>query len=447
MRKFTQYSLIRRGISLAVLSGWLFVGPGPGQYPAIQAQPEGARLASEMVATPPPEEGDPRLGLQGIDCTSPVVFDDQWASGYRLVCQDHIYVVMVDLTNPAVRVDVAAASSGIRSIESYKDANTIAIINADYQFSPCSAPGEICSQGLTISNGSDPDQYTNLVHLCTDALIRREIGFSQAGQPKIDWWYKFVSDGQARSWCPGIPGPGGGAEQFSYNLVGAGPKFTFDGIFRWECAYGYEGTPGASDCESNGSEVVINEEHFGTSASNWWNRYQSVIGISTDGTTLVLGESYLAATMQAMHDVLSQRLSVYGKGLEDAFKFDGGSKAGIYYYMTQYSITPRLTVPNVVRIQRIPCYSLGTNVNPFASGSVGASPSPNCAGGKYVQDTVVQLTALPYGGYTFNNWSGGASGSANPVSVTLSADKSVTANFTPQPGLSILYMPVVAVGP
>ena len=43
--------------------------------------------------------------------------------------------------------------------------------------------------------------------------------------------------------------------------------------------------------------------------------------------------------------------------------------------------------------------------------------------------TIVQLTASPSTGYHFVNWSGDASGSDNPVTVTMDGDKSVTANF------------------
>jgi hypothetical protein len=73
------------------------------------------------------------------------------------------------------------------------------------------------------------------------------------------------------------------------------------------------------------------------------------------------------------------------------------------------------------------CYTLTKNVNP--AGSIAASPAPNCSNGtKYVHGTVVKLTASP-AGYGFSNWSGDASGSTSPTYVTMTADKSVTANF------------------
>ena len=78
------------------------------------------------------------------------------------------------------------------------------------------------------------------------------------------------------------------------------------------------------------------------------------------------------------------------------------------------------------------CYTLTTSANPSGGGSIGANPAPNC-GSKYIAGTVVQLTANAASGYSFTNWTGGASGSANPVSVTMDGNKTVTANFTADP--------------
>lgn len=50
----------------------------------------------------------------------------------------------------------------------------------------------------------------------------------------------------------------------------------------------------------------------------------------------------------------------------------------------------------------------------------------------YNSGETVQLTATPNTGYTFVSWSGDASGSVNPITVTMSADKNITANFIPE---------------
>ena len=73
------------------------------------------------------------------------------------------------------------------------------------------------------------------------------------------------------------------------------------------------------------------------------------------------------------------------------------------------------------------CYTLTIDVNPAGSGTVNA-PAQTCTGG-YTAGSVVQLTAVPNTGYLFDNWSGAATGTSNPLSVTMDGDKSITANF------------------
>lgn len=53
----------------------------------------------------------------------------------------------------------------------------------------------------------------------------------------------------------------------------------------------------------------------------------------------------------------------------------------------------------------------------------------------YSSGTSVQLTALPNAGYTFTSWSGDASGSINPLTIVMNANKAITANFTINPPL------------
>ena len=57
-------------------------------------------------------------------------------------------------------------------------------------------------------------------------------------------------------------------------------------------------------------------------------------------------------------------------------------------------------------------------------------PAPqNCTGG-YTDGTVVQVDRCAEHRLSSRSWSGAASGTTNPVSVTMDGDKSVTANFT-----------------
>jgi hypothetical protein len=72
-------------------------------------------------------------------------------------------------------------------------------------------------------------------------------------------------------------------------------------------------------------------------------------------------------------------------------------------------------------------YQLTTSVSPAAAGTVSASPP--AGDGFYDAGASVQLTANADAGYVFSNWTGDLTGSANPQTLTMSAPRSVTANF------------------
>ena len=71
-------------------------------------------------------------------------------------------------------------------------------------------------------------------------------------------------------------------------------------------------------------------------------------------------------------------------------------------------------------------YTLTVAINPSGSGSVTKSPNKST----YANGDQVILTASSNSGYAFGNWSGDASGTANPLTLTMNGNKTVTANFT-----------------
>lgn len=75
-------------------------------------------------------------------------------------------------------------------------------------------------------------------------------------------------------------------------------------------------------------------------------------------------------------------------------------------------------------------YALTLSANPTAGGTITGA-------GQYNAGSVVLVTATPGLGYVFSSWSGDATGTNNPLTVTMNANKSITANFTP----------LVAIGP
>ena len=68
-------------------------------------------------------------------------------------------------------------------------------------------------------------------------------------------------------------------------------------------------------------------------------------------------------------------------------------------------------------------YKLTTVVDPIGAGSV--SPS----GGQYESGAQVTLTASPASGYTFDHWTGSASGNTSSIAITMDSDKNIAANF------------------
>jgi uncharacterized repeat protein (TIGR02543 family) len=93
-----------------------------------------------------------------------------------------------------------------------------------------------------------------------------------------------------------------------------------------------------------------------------------------------------------------------------------------------------------VRIEAtdIPCTLYNLNALAAGGGRVSVSPGPSY-GSQYCSGTQVTLTATAADGWVFDGWTGDASGSTNPLTVTVSANKTITANFldaNDDPGLT-----------
>ncbi|MBI1807829.1 MAG: right-handed parallel beta-helix repeat-containing protein [Ignavibacteria bacterium] len=88
----------------------------------------------------------------------------------------------------------------------------------------------------------------------------------------------------------------------------------------------------------------------------------------------------------------------------------------LIFFNAQYLLS-QLPVPP-------PQYQL--TIATIGSGSVSKNPDLTL----YDSAMAVQLTATPASGYNFSGWSGDASGSANPMSLTINGNKTITATFT-----------------
>jgi uncharacterized repeat protein (TIGR02543 family) len=74
-------------------------------------------------------------------------------------------------------------------------------------------------------------------------------------------------------------------------------------------------------------------------------------------------------------------------------------------------------------------------VNTTGSGTV--SKNPNQA--TYASGSTVSLTASPAAGFQFTGWSGAATGTANPLSVSMTSNKTITATFTATGGGGLTF--------
>jgi uncharacterized repeat protein (TIGR02543 family) len=70
-------------------------------------------------------------------------------------------------------------------------------------------------------------------------------------------------------------------------------------------------------------------------------------------------------------------------------------------------------------------YTLTTTVIPAGRGTVTRNPNAT----SYVAGTEVTLTATPAQGYVFANWSGASTAAVSPLTITINANTTLTANF------------------
>jgi hypothetical protein len=231
--------------------------------------------------------------------------------GLSLCRANNICVVKADLNNASFRPRVVIASNGDTAwlSDMASGVGALAAANGDY-FSGCpdTTPPLNCGEGLTFVNGADYTDYTG-----SEWQNRRSLGFNDSYDPNIGW-------------------PG---EQGSYHryLLGGGPQVTFGGEYRWRCWYQGYNTEGDCACQDN--TVVINDELFGCSANNWWNRPQTFVGLSDDRNTLYLAvsEPGYNKTPHEMHDVL------WVHGARYTLKMDSGGSSGMFFNDGGYQFT------------------------------------------------------------------------------------------------------------
>jgi uncharacterized repeat protein (TIGR02543 family) len=157
--------------------------------------------------------------------------------------------------------------------------------------------------------------------------------------------------------------------------------------------------------------------------------------------------SDLTAVAQGVSSILLtwKSTSTYGKGFKieravsDSTAFsalatvgtsavsflDTALSPGVKYFYRLYAFNDSGSSAYSVIVSAVTRIPLAVNVLPAGGGTVTRAPDQS----DYVKDLAVSLTAIPSQGYHFVNWTGSASGSANPLSLTMDSVKTMTAHF------------------
>lgn len=127
-----------------------------------------------------------------------------------------------------------------------------------------------------------------------------------------------------------------------------------------------------------------------------------------------------------------------------------GNTVGFYVNNTNTGRTANFESSGAIEVD----LSIGTSqphytltVNVVGGGVVGTSPNQ----ASYLNGAIVTLTASAHQNWTFSSWSGDVSGTANPINVSISSNRNITATFVQQdsvassPASPFLWYVVVAV--
>ncbi len=140
--------------------------------------------------------------------------------------------------------------------------------------------------------------------------------------------------------------------------------------------------------------------------------------LGVDGTTYGAPQTFNWAAGSS-HTIAAPSPQTAGAGVQYVWSSwsDGGAVSHTVSPSSATTVTATFTTQ----------YLLGTSVSPLWGGSITLSPSP--ADAYFPSGTSVQLTPVPNPGCTFSSWSGDVSGSDSSQAITMSAGRSLTANF------------------
>jgi hypothetical protein len=143
------------------------------------------------------------------------------------------------------------------------------------------------------------------------------------------------------------------------------------------------------------------------------------------------GEKYLAGTSVQLHPVARGGWDFQGWGGPSVGDLvDNGDDTYQLLMNGNKTLTATFTAA---------CRRVNVDIKPPDSGTVEISPEPNCTLSKWLPGTLVELRAIPAKGFVFDEWTGDATGSANPISLIMDGNKSVDAEF--RVGVHRIFLP------
>ncbi|MCK6622862.1 MAG: T9SS type A sorting domain-containing protein [Calditrichaceae bacterium] len=181
--------------------------------------------------------------------------------------------------------------------------------------------------------------------------------------------------------------------------------------------YQFSGWSGDLSGSTNPAAITMNANKTVTATFTALPQYTLTVNIAGSGTVTLNppGGVYTAATVVTLTAAPAA-----------GFVFSGWS-GDLSGSANPAAITMDANKTVTATFTALPQYTLTANIS--GNGTVQLNPP----GGIYNQGTVVSLTAVPGTGFRFSGWSGDLSGTANPASLTMDANKTVTATFTPIP--------------
>jgi len=234
-------------------------------------------------------------------------------------------------------------------------------------------------------------------------------------------------------------------------------------------SYSYLGVYGWTIGSSNSAEFYIVEDWFGSgqqAANNLGNNCQTHGNITVDGKTYSVvtcirpqGSGCVSCNNQAFGQVFSIRQGMRNpeppkcgtisikKHFEEWIKMTtekGGQSPAKYIYDKTYEAKFLVEAQGgtgwfdatYMKFSRtgacgvsVPSgnFTLTAAASPTSGGDVTRSPNST----SYAPGTSVQVTATAKSGWKFDGWSGDATGTTSPLTVTMNANKTVTALFSP----------------